>query len=193
MTDLQKAAEAALEALDWYVKEDDVIESMAGNEPWVEGKRNAEKAIQTLRQAIAQPEQESVACVYKATNHYGETAHFGVRSAAKAWAKNGTVKAVPIKNLKLVQKPCLSCESLARTVMLDQTYHENIIEQQKQKPVVYQCPRCAASMEINTMAKPSLPKREWVGLTGFEQKELMEMNARDAVFATEAKLREKNA
>ena len=33
---------------------------------------------------------------------------------------------------------------------------------------------------------------EWVGLTGFEQKELMAMSARDAVFATEAKLKEKN-
>jgi len=34
--------------------------------------------------------------------------------------------------------------------------------------------------------------REWVGLTGFEQKELMAMSAREAVFATEAKLRSKN-
>ena len=36
------------------------------------------------------------------------------------------------------------------------------------------------------------PKREWVGLTGLEQKELMAMNSRDAVFETEAKLKEKN-
>jgi len=36
------------------------------------------------------------------------------------------------------------------------------------------------------------PKREWVGLTGFEQKELMAMTPREAVFATEAKLKEKN-
>ena len=36
------------------------------------------------------------------------------------------------------------------------------------------------------------PQRTWVGLTGFEQKELMAMSARDAVFATEAKLRSKN-
>ena len=36
------------------------------------------------------------------------------------------------------------------------------------------------------------PQRTWVGLTGFEQKELMSMSARDAVFATEAKLKEKN-
>lgn len=38
----------------------------------------------------------------------------------------------------------------------------------------------------------SPPQRTWVGLTGFEQKELMAMSARDAVFATEDKLRRKN-
>jgi hypothetical protein len=37
-----------------------------------------------------------------------------------------------------------------------------------------------------------LQKREWVGLTGLEQKELMAMNSRYAVFETEAKLKEKN-
>jgi hypothetical protein len=36
------------------------------------------------------------------------------------------------------------------------------------------------------------PRQPWVGLTGFEQKELMVMSAREAVFATEAKLKEKN-
>lgn len=36
------------------------------------------------------------------------------------------------------------------------------------------------------------PQRTWVGLTGLEQKELMAMTARDAVFATEAKLKERN-
>ena len=36
------------------------------------------------------------------------------------------------------------------------------------------------------------PKRPWVGLTGLEQKELMAMSAREAVFATEAKLKELN-
>jgi len=65
MTDLRKAAEMALVALEWYVNEDDVIESMAGNEPWVEGKRNAEKSIQALRQALAQPEQEPVVGMFE--------------------------------------------------------------------------------------------------------------------------------
>lgn len=36
------------------------------------------------------------------------------------------------------------------------------------------------------------PKRPWVELTGLEQKELMAMSAREAVFATEAKLKELN-
>ena len=36
------------------------------------------------------------------------------------------------------------------------------------------------------------PQRTWVGLTGLDQKELMAMSARDAVFATEAKLKERN-
>lgn len=40
--------------------------------------------------------------VYKATNVYGETAHFGVRSAAMAWAKSGTVAEVPVRDLRIV-------------------------------------------------------------------------------------------
>jgi len=36
------------------------------------------------------------------------------------------------------------------------------------------------------------PQLEWVGLTGFEQKEFMAMNIKEAVFAIEAMLKEKN-
>lgn len=36
------------------------------------------------------------------------------------------------------------------------------------------------------------PKREWVGLTGHEQKALMSMNVRDAVFKAEQMLKERN-
>ena len=32
-------------ALQWYVDTDDVIESMAGNEPWIEGKHKAQAAL----------------------------------------------------------------------------------------------------------------------------------------------------
>jgi len=73
-------------------------------------------------------EQEPVACVYKATTKKGETAHFGEYSAAKAWAGWGTVEQVPLKTLTLISKsikPCQTCEALARTVMLDQTSHDN--------------------------------------------------------------------
>jgi len=35
-------------------------------------------------------------------------------------------------------------------------------------------------------------QRTWVGLNGYQQKKLMAMTAREAVFATEAKLKELN-
>ena len=35
MTELEKAARMALASLEWYVENDDVIESMPGNEFWV--------------------------------------------------------------------------------------------------------------------------------------------------------------
>ena len=81
-----------------------------------------------IKEALAQPEQEPVACVYKATTKKGETAHFGEYSAAKAWAGWGTVEQVPLKTLTLIQKsiqPCSTCEALSRAVMLDQTSHDN--------------------------------------------------------------------
>ncbi len=40
--------------------------------------------------------------VWKATSLTGDTAHFGVRSAAKAWARSGSVEPVPVKHLRLV-------------------------------------------------------------------------------------------
>lgn len=40
--------------------------------------------------------------VWKATSLTGDTAHFGERSAAKAWARSGTVEPVPLKHLRLV-------------------------------------------------------------------------------------------
>lgn len=36
-------------ALQWYVDTDDVIESMAGNEPWIEGKHKAQAALAKAR------------------------------------------------------------------------------------------------------------------------------------------------
>ena len=95
-----------------------------------------------LEQPEAKLEQEPVACVYKATTKKGEVAHFGEYSAAKAWAGWGTVERVPLKTLTPISKstnPCPTCESLARSVMLDQTSHDT-----------------------------TPPQRTWVGLTDEE-------------------------
>ena len=68
--------------------------------------------------------------------------------------------------------PCKTCESLARAVMADQTYHEKVI-----------------------------PKREWVGLTDEEVSEIIDREigynscwGPEEAFAraVESKLREKN-
>lgn len=127
----------------------------------------AEADMQRLTDVQQEMEPESDNCVYKATTEAGETAHFGVLSAARAWAKSGTVEVVPLKKLKLVQKPCLSCESLARTVMLDQTYHDTVLQQ-----------------------------LEWVGLTEHEVVMIGYQSNGDecvAVRLAEAMLKEKNA
>ena len=112
-------------------------------------------------------EQEPVACVYKATTKKGETAHFGEYSAAKAWAGWGSVEAVPLKTLTLIDKlPKLygTCEALARTAMLDQTSHDT-----------------------------TPPQRTWVGLTDEDEIDWEEGGTlKDLVKAIEAKLKEKN-
>lgn len=80
------------------------------------------------------PQQEPVACVYKAITKKGETAHFGEYASAKAWAGWGSVEQVPLKTLTLISKsiePCPTCEALARTVMLDQTSHDTTPPQRK--------------------------------------------------------------
>jgi hypothetical protein len=47
-----EALRLALEALERYVNEDEVIEGMRGNEPWVETKRIGEKAITAIKAAL---------------------------------------------------------------------------------------------------------------------------------------------
>ena len=122
-----------------------------------------------IKEALAQPEQEPVACVYKATTKKGEIAHFGEYSAAKAWAGWGTVEQVPLKTLTLISKsikPCPTCEALARTVMLDQTSHDT-----------------------------TPPQRTWVALTDDERIDLMYESGGNEIVAiqiTEAKLKAKN-
>ena len=84
---------------------------------------------------------------------------------------------------------CVACSS------------NNYPPQPEQEPVAYLCEN-AVGHRYFRWKKPSStykplplyitpPQRTWVGLTGLDQKELMAMSARDAVFATEAKLKEK--
>lgn len=54
------------------------------------------------------------------------------------------------------------------------------------------CINCAATEQSDCEGWVCSPKRQWVGLTGLEQKAIMAMNSRNAVFETEAKLKEKN-
>ena len=46
--------------------------------------------------------------------------------------------------------------------------------------------------EGRVLLRSAPPKREWVGLTGLEQKAPLLLTSRDAVFDTEAKLKERN-
>ena len=71
MTDLRKAAEMALEALEWNYGTDlcDIENCMA----WLD-KMNA--TIPALRQALAQPEQEPVAWVYNGILHEFDPSEF---------------------------------------------------------------------------------------------------------------------
>lgn len=113
-------------------------------------------------------QQKELLCVYKATTKKGEVAHFGEYSAAKAWAGWGSVEAVPLKTLTLIDKLpklCGTCEALARSVMLDQTSHDT--------------------------------QRQWVGLTDDEVYKiafaLEGEHWKKIADAIEAKLKEKNA
>ena len=71
MTDLRKAAEMALEALEWNYGTD--LENIENCMAWLD-KMNA--TIPALRQALAQPEQEPVAWVYNGILHEFDPSEF---------------------------------------------------------------------------------------------------------------------
>jgi len=105
-----EAMKQALEALERYVEQDDVIEGMPGNEPWEETKRLAETAITSLRKAIEQAEKpvawmhtkiEGVAVPHRPAD---------LDKHPDRW-----------ESLYKTPPPCPTCEALARTVMMDQT------------------------------------------------------------------------
>lgn len=71
MTDLRKAAEMALEALEWHVSRTRPIEKTT-------------EAIEALRQALAQPEQEPVAWQVMVENE--PMKEFSIKEMAHDWA-----------------------------------------------------------------------------------------------------------
>jgi len=119
------------------------------------------EVIDAIKEALAQPVQEPVTCVYKATTKKGETAHFGEYSTAKAWAGWGTVEQVPLKTLTLISKsikPCPTCEALARTVMLDQTSHDHQrpwvgLKEEEQAALIYKYGYTPVSLCLETERK----------------------------------------
>jgi len=65
---------------------------------------------------LARDDASEKAIVYKATNIYGETCYFGVKSTAQAWAKSGSVDEVRLRDLKVVaaQTPAEAPADVAR-------------------------------------------------------------------------------
>lgn len=119
--------------------------------------------------------QKELPCVYKATTKKGETAHFGEYSAAKAWAGWGSVERIPLKTLTLIEKPCGTCEALARTVMLDQTSHDTTPPAAQPAPVqegrdwsLLEATQESLREHMAEIKRLKEAQRQWVGLTDEE-------------------------
>ena len=68
------------------------------------------EAIFTMEQfgglvGLAREHARERAVVYRATDYRGDTCYFGAKSAALAWAKDGTVEEVPVRDLRVVSAP----------------------------------------------------------------------------------------
>ena len=100
----------ALDALESGVK------TQNGRLDWIEyDSELVEQAITAIKEALAQPEQEPVAWL-----------HRFIEGGISIGLKPADLKRHPERWEPLYPepKPCLTCESLARTVMLDQTSHD---------------------------------------------------------------------
>jgi hypothetical protein len=162
MNDLRKAAREALEALEDvpYMSNKDDYERL-------------ERVKTALRQALVDADDTSQERVDETAKQEHEPV---------AWMHNfiegNVITHIPADIGRHPERwtalykdptPCKTCESLAMTVMNDQTYHEKVI-----------------------------PKREWVGLTdeeiaqGLKESWVTEQAWQSAVWWAEAKLKEKN-
>ena len=86
------------------------------------------QAIETLRTRLAQPEPEPVAWVENLTDAQPH-AVTDLKYCSVAQHERGEhLKYIPLYK---DPTPCQTCEALARTVMMDQTYHDNVTSQRE--------------------------------------------------------------
>ena len=138
-----------------------------------------DEAITALRQALEQPAQQS--CYCPSCEALGKELQ-RLRALVRA-------QQITIDKLEAQQEPVAWVDLLkaADAIVRNKVLWKRFIDG---TPLANDIP-CWMADFAQAHTRPQA--REWVGLTGFEQKELMAMSARDAVFATEAKLKEKNA
>jgi DNA repair ATPase RecN len=168
------------------------------------GNWNAKKkAIPAIKEVLAQSEQKPPpwwSAVENILNEYGLHAIDFVADFKKAMKQ---AKQEP-SELDVWKARALQAEAVIEKFMAQPEQHQDwcasltqMLASMPPKPAPCNCkPQPvidkSAAIRIAT-ALGWTTQRTWIGLTGFEQKELMAMSARDAVFATEAKLKAKNA
>ncbi len=171
MTDLRKAAEMALGALERYAFTEGI-------------------AIQALRQALAQPETEPVYAFRR--KGLDEFCTCDKRRYDELAGKPDLFE-VTVFYTAPVDAVNMSQERVDETVKREhEPYGYLWFAHQMERRFTHYRPKEEQRIGEVTPIYTAPPKREWVGLTGLEQKELMAMNSRYAVFETEAKLKEKN-
>ena len=160
MTTLREAAQMALTLLE-TLSEQKTVQRQYGY-----------AVINSLRELLSKPEQEPVAWMH---NFIDEVviAHRPADLDRHPDRWTALYKDPP---------PCQTCEALARTVMMDQTYHDSVMAQHRKPPTQ----DLSAPLTVNGV--PMYPQREWQGLTDEEANELTYAS----IAEIEAKLKEKN-
>lgn len=152
--------------------------------------------LNSLKAALEQPVQEPVACRFchsKKGSWTWQCYHCGeiddVQKPAPSQQQAGSVSMrMPKVGDKVI---CLEDESLGEVVSLTAGGSPDILFDDGSHGT-YMVREFAELFGYVTSLLPEQAQRQWVGLTGLEQKAIMAMTSRDAVFETEAKLKEKN-
>ena len=137
MTTLREAAQLALEALERGLP---IIEDFGGKEQLPLQHKAIAVLYEALRAALAQPEQEPVATLFGSLPVYDVP----TKQEPVAWMHNFIDEVViahrpadldrhPDRWTALYKDPppCQTCEALARTVMMDQPYHDSVMAQRE--------------------------------------------------------------